>query len=103
MAKDTTLKEVLRQLAALEEPKLRAANELRGDDHGVNLTQLRTLAKQLGAQHELSLQLWATGSTTARLLATLICKPKLLSAAALDAMVEDIRAPKLLDWFIVNV
>ena len=103
MAKNTTLKEVLHQLAALEEPKVRAVNELRGDDHGVNLAQLRTLAKQLGAQHELALQLWANGSTAARLLATLVCKPKALSAAELDALVKDIRSPKLLDWFIVNV
>jgi 3-methyladenine DNA glycosylase AlkD len=69
----------------------------------VNLTQLRALGKQLGPQHELSLQLWATGNTAARLLATLMCKPKALSVAELDAMVQDIRWPKLLDWFIVNV
>jgi 3-methyladenine DNA glycosylase AlkD len=103
MAKNTTLKEALRELDALEDPKLRAANRLRGDDHGVNLTQLRTLAKQLGAQHELALQLWGTDNTAARLLATLLCKPKALSAAELDALVRDIRWPKLLDWFIVNV
>jgi 3-methyladenine DNA glycosylase AlkD len=103
MSNDTTLKEALRQLAALEDPKMREANERRGDDHGVNLTQLRTLAKQLGAQPELALQLWATGDTAARLLATLVCKPKALSAAELDAMVRGIRSPKLLDWFIVNV
>ncbi len=103
MAKTTTLKEVQRELAALEDAKLRAANELRGDDHGVNLTELRALAKELGAQHELALQLWATGNTAARLLATLVCKPKVLSAAELDGMICSIRSPKLLDWFIVNV
>jgi 3-methyladenine DNA glycosylase AlkD len=103
MPKNTPLKDVLRELAALEDPKLREANERRGDDHGVNLTHLRTLAKDLGAQPELALQLWATGNTAARLLATLVCKPKALSAAELDAMVRDIRSPKLLDWFIVNI
>jgi 3-methyladenine DNA glycosylase AlkD len=103
MPKTTTLKDVLRELAALEDPKMREANERRGDDHGVNLTSLRTLAKELGAQPEVALQLWATGGTAARLLATLVCKPKALSPAELDAMVRDIRSPKLLDWFIVNV
>jgi 3-methyladenine DNA glycosylase AlkD len=103
MSKSTTLKEVMRELAALEEPKMREANERRGDDHGVNLTQLRALAKRLKTQHELALQLWATGDTAARLLATLVCRPKALSVAELDAMVRDIHAPKLLDWFIVNV
>jgi hypothetical protein len=28
----------MRELAALEDPKMREANERRGDDHGVNLT-----------------------------------------------------------------
>ncbi|WP_394830039.1 DNA alkylation repair protein [Pendulispora rubella] len=97
------LKEVMRELATLEDPRMREANESRGDDHGVNLTHLRALAKRLKAQHELALELWATGNTAARLLATLLCKPKSLSEAELDAMVHDIRSPKLLDWFIVNV
>ena len=44
-----------------------------------------------------------TASTAARLLATLVCKPKAFSAAELDAMIRDIRTPKLLDWLIVNV
>jgi len=97
-----TAREVMRELAALENPKMREANERRGDDHGVNLTQLRALAKRLKTQHELALQLWATGDTAGRLLATLICKPKVFSSAELDAMVRDIGSPKLLDWFIVH-
>ena len=93
----------MRELAALENPKMREANEGRGDDHGVNLTHLRAVAKRLKTQPELALALWGTGNTAARLLATLVCKPKALSAAELDAMIRDIRSPKLLDWFIVNV
>jgi 3-methyladenine DNA glycosylase AlkD len=103
MSTNTTLKKVMGELAALEEPKLREANARRGDDHGVNLTHLRSLAKQLGTQHELARELWATEGTAARLLATLVCKPKAFSEAELDAMVHDIRSPKLLDWFIVNI
>jgi len=98
-----TTKDVMRELAALDDPKMREANERRGDDHGVNLTHLRALAKRLKTQHDLALQLWATGDTAGRLLATLVCRPKAFSAAELDAMIRDIRSPKLLDWFIVNV
>lgn len=93
----------MRQLAALDNPKVREANERRGDDHGVNLTQLRALAKRLKTQHQLALQLWATGGTAARLLATVVCKPQSFAAAELDAMIRGIRSPKLLDWFVVNV
>ncbi|MFI0844708.1 DNA alkylation repair protein [Mesorhizobium sp. IMUNJ 23232] len=103
MSTSTTIKDVLNELAALEDPKMREANERRGDDHGVNLSHLRALAKRLRTRHELALQLWATGNTAARLLSTLVCKPKACSAAELDAMIRDIRSPKLLDWFVVNV
>lgn len=103
MISDPTLEAVTAELRALENPKMREANDIRGDDHGVNLSHLRALAKRLKTQHELALGLWATGDTAARLLATLVCRPKAFSAPELDAMIRDIRAPKLLDWFIVNV
>ena len=103
MTTNTALSSVMRELAALENPKMRAANEQRGDDHGVNLTELRSLAKRLKIQHDLALQLWTTDDTAARLLATLVCKPKAFAAGELDVMIRDIRSPKLLDWFIVNI
>lgn len=103
MASGKATRDVMRELAALEDPKMRQANERHGDDHGVNLTRLRALAKRLKTQHDLALQLWATGNTAARLLATLVCRPKAFSAAELDAMICDIRSPKLLDWLVVNV
>jgi hypothetical protein len=48
MSTSTTIKQVMRALAALQDPKMREANERRGDDHGVNLTYLRVLAKLVG-------------------------------------------------------
>ena len=95
--------DVMAELALLEDPKLRAANEERGDDHGVNLSAMRAVAKRLKTQHELAKELWATGDTAARLLATLIARPKAFSADELGTMIRDIRAPKLLDCFITNI
>jgi len=103
MSSAKTVTDVMRELAALEDPKVRQTNERHGDDHGVNLTRLRALAKSLKTQHDLALRLWATGDTAARLLATLVCRPKAFAAAELDTMIRDIRSPKLLDWLIVNV
>jgi 3-methyladenine DNA glycosylase AlkD len=97
------INDVMTRLAALEDPKLRAANAERGDDHGVNLTAMRALAKQLKTQHELARQLWGSGDTAARLLATLIAKPKAFSVDELDGMIRGIRAPKLLDWFVTHI
>ncbi|GAA4425044.1 DNA alkylation repair protein [Georgenia halophila] len=103
MTDNVSVDDVMSELASLEQPALREANERRGDDHGVNLTQLRALAKRLKKQHALSLQLWETGDTAARLLATLICRPKSFSPDELDAMVREIRSLKVLEWFVVNV
>ena len=64
---------------------------------------MRAVAKRLKTQHELAKELWATGDTAARLLATLIARAKAFSADELDTMIRDIRAPKLLDWFITNI
>ena len=44
---DTMVAEVMAELAELEDPKTREANEKHGDDHGVNLSKLRALAKRL--------------------------------------------------------
>ena len=98
-----TVEDVLAQLAALEDPRIRAVNERHGDDHGVNLTQLRAVAKSLKTDHELAGRLWATGDTAARLVAILISRPKAYSAAELDAMLRDARVPKVQDWLVSYV
>jgi 3-methyladenine DNA glycosylase AlkD len=95
-----TVAEVMAELAALEDPKARAINERHGDDHGVNLGKLRAVAKRLKAQQELSLGLWATGDTAARLLALLICRPKAFRRDELDAMLREARRPKVHDWLV---
>lgn len=96
----TTVDEVLAQLAALEDPKDRAVNEKHGDDHGVNLSKLRAVAKQLKTQQELARELWSTGDTAARLVALLICRPKAFERGELDTMLREARVPKVHDWFV---
>ncbi|UPO78021.1 DNA alkylation repair protein [Arthrobacter sp. Helios] len=96
----TTVDEVLAQLAALEDPKARAVNEKHGDDHGVSLSKLRAVAKQLKTQQELARELWSTGDTAARLVALLICRPKAFERGELDTMLREARVPKVHDWFV---
>lgn len=97
---DTVLAEVMAELAALEDPKTRAMNERHGDDHGVNLGKLRALAKRLKTQQELACRLWETGDTAAKLLATLICRPKAFGRDELDVMLRSARTPKVHDWLV---
>lgn len=95
-----TLDQALGELAALEDPKMRAANEKRGDDHGINLSRMRALAKKIKTDQPLALELWSTGETAARLLALLICRPRDFSADELDAMIRETDPPKVNDWFV---
>ncbi|MPV89145.1 DNA alkylation repair protein [Georgenia ruanii] len=92
--------EVMAELAALDDPKARALNERHGDDHGVNLTKLRALAKRLKTQQDLALQLWGTGDSAARLLALLICRPKAFERDELDTMLREARTPRVQDWLV---
>ncbi|MEU8879264.1 DNA alkylation repair protein [Streptomyces hydrogenans] len=102
-ATGATVDEVLAELAALEDPRAREVNQRHGDDHGVNLARLRAIAKRLGTRHEFARELWATGDTAARLLATLVCRPKEFGRDELDAMLRGARAPKVHDWLVNHV
>jgi 3-methyladenine DNA glycosylase AlkD len=97
---ETTVAEVMAELAALEDPKVRAVNEKHGDDHGVNLGKLRAVATRLKTQQELARQLWQTDDTAAKLLAMLICRPRAFERAELDAMLRRARTPKVHDWLV---
>jgi len=95
--------DVMAELAALEDPDIRRVNARHGDDHGVNLSRLRELAKRLKTQPELARSLWATGDSAARLLSILISRPKAYSRDELDTMLREARTPKVHDWLVSYV
>lgn len=99
-AADAALPDVMAELASMDDPRMRAVNERHGDDHGVNLTRLRALARRLKTRHDLAGDLWATGDTAARLLALLVCRPRAFTSAQLDAMLREADAPKVRDWLV---
>src|SRR5690606_17101292 len=59
---------------------------------------VRKLAKEIGANHELALELWGTGNIDARQLAVLLMKPKELTSEGLDALVRDPGFVNVFDW-----
>ncbi|SED48473.1 3-methyladenine DNA glycosylase AlkD [Streptomyces sp. 2131.1] len=97
---EATVADVMAELAALDDPRARAVNARHGDDHGVNLTKLRALAKRLGKRQELAVGLWETDDTAARLVALLVCRPKEYTRDELDRMLREARAPKVHDWLV---
>ncbi|TSI16885.1 DNA alkylation repair protein [Brevibacterium aurantiacum] len=97
---EASMHSVMETLATLEDPKARAVNEKHGDDHGVNLTKLRAVAKELKKNDDLAVELWDTGDTAARLVAILIMRPRSYDAEGLDAMLRDARVPKVHAWLV---
>lgn len=101
-----TCAEIMDQLKSKSNAKMRDiyVKHGGGENHfGVVLSDLRDLAKQIKTNHELGLELWATGNQDARLLGSLIIKPKSLSIDDLRRMMSEIDFTKLADWFGKNV
>lgn len=90
------------ELAALAEDRMRAVNEKHGDDHAVNLTKLRAVAKRLRTRPDLARALWETpaADSTPKLLALLISRPKQYGEEELDAMLREAPTPKVHEWLV---
>ncbi|WP_228759843.1 DNA alkylation repair protein [Pseudactinotalea sp. HY158] len=95
-----TVDDVMVKLEALADPKILAVNRRHGDDHAVNLTRLRELAKRIKGRPELAPQLWATGDSAARLVAILISRPRTFDRKRLDAWLRAGGSPKVHDWLV---
>lgn len=83
-----TVKDVLRELAALADPRVREKMSHFGvhveKAHGIRAPQLHRLAKQIGKNHELAEQLWASGIHEAKVLAALIGEPGKVTEAQME-------------------
>ena len=55
------------------------------DACGVSVYELRRMAKQLGVDHELALALWDSGNHEARILASMVDDPRMVTVRQMDA------------------
>ena len=97
-----TLEEVMEQLEALGNEKMRRQNTKAGagdNQFGVRRGEVRKLAKAIKSNHELGLSLWETGNIDARFLAILLFKPKKLTVDELDKLVRSTSFVQVTDWF----
>lgn len=102
----TTLEEALKALELCGHPKVREMNARNGapeNQYGVKMGDIRAIAKSIKTNHDLGLELWASGNVDAMLLATLILKPKQLSEQDLERMASAVTYAQLADWLMTNV
>lgn len=96
-----TLQEAMSRLEALGNEKMFEQNRKLGageNQFGINLSHIRTLAKEIKVNPALAKELWATGNQDARLLAVLLLKPKEVTFEEYDAMMSDVDYFKVSDW-----
>ena len=96
-----TVHDVLTKLDAIGTEQLRAQNVRHGyvgEQYGVKLGELRTIAKAIKLNTAFGLELWETGFLEARLVAVLIMKPKELSVEQLKMLVQTATYGHLADW-----
>jgi 3-methyladenine DNA glycosylase AlkD len=88
-----TIDNILDQLHALADK-----DKLPGMDHfginttgrlGISIPELRRIARSVGVDHSLALQLWNSVIPEARLLATMLADPLAITPAQMDAWVAD--------------
>lgn len=77
---------------------IRPANPL-----GISMPELRALAKQIGMNHELALQLWASGTHEARILACLVDVPAAVTETQMEEWVKDFDSWDLCDQCCGNL
>ncbi len=66
---------------------------------GIGLTVLRKLAKQIGKDHVLALELWKSECYDAKIIALLIDDPKQITRAQIELQVEDVEQGHLAHVF----
>ncbi len=70
---------------------------------GVSIPDLRKLAKELGRDHELALELWKTGIAEARILAAMIDDPGKVTDKQMEDWVKDIDSWDVCDQVCMNL
>ena len=97
----TTLHAVLKKLEARADPAVRAAMAHFGvhveKAHGISMPVLHKLAKEIGTDHRLAQQLWASGIHEARILAGLVDDPAKVTAKQMERWARDFNAWDLVD------
>ena len=70
---------------------------------GTTVTALRALSKEIRLNHELALELWATGQHEAKILATMIADKRVFTPELLEEWVLSINSWDICDQFCTNI
>lgn len=86
------------QLAGMARYGMKTENRL-----GIQMPELRKLAKEIGRNHTLAMQLWESGIAEARILASMVAEPEKLTSQQMDSMVADVDSWDIGDQTCMNL
>ena len=93
MRQSAELKTILGEMRALADPAWRTGMERFGIDStgalGLNVPQVRAIARRVGKNQPLAEELWTTGIHEARWLAAMVGDPKTITRRTMDRWVRD--------------
>jgi 3-methyladenine DNA glycosylase AlkD len=85
--------DILKRLEGLSDPEAVAGMARFGinpeNTFGVSIPNLRKLARETGKDHALAQQLWASGIHEARILASMVDDPKVVTEEQMEGWVKD--------------
>jgi len=70
---------------------------------GISMPEIRRMAKELGKDHELALELWKSKIHEARILAALIAEPKRMTRRTMELWVKDFDSWDVCDQVVSNL
>lgn len=70
---------------------------------GVSVPEMRKLAKEIGKDHKLALELWKTGVAEARMVAAMVGEPDRLTEEQMEDWVKDISSWDVCDQVCMNL
>lgn len=101
-----TFEEAMKRLEAMGSEQTRKTylrHGMKAPLFGVSFANLEKLRKEIKRDTALARELWASGNTDARTLATMIADPKTIDEATIDAWAGDLDHHTIADLFATNL
>jgi len=99
--------DILRKLEALSDPKAVEGMARFGinpeNTYGVSIPNLRKIAKEIKVDHALAQQLWASGIHEARILASMVDDPKIVTEEQIERWVNEFDSWDVCDQCCMNL
>ncbi len=101
------ISEILSELKSLSNPEAVAGMARFGinpnNTYGVSIPNLRRMTKEIGKDHLLAQQLWASGIHEARILASMVDKPDMVTEDQMESWVKDFDSWDVCDGCCMNL